>query len=150
MTMDCGTYGFMILLASSSRFIGETLVTPGLQRGNCGSLKGEKTPKKFNKDDFTNRWKTMQDLCSVIACHSAFEDCMDGDSVGLGRHRVIVNPSSLTIVEENSWPLIVLSTWLVDFLEELMRECVLLGDSRAGLGEEITGMSWASDCSDIS
>jgi hypothetical protein len=45
------------------------------------------------------------------------------------------------IVEENSWPLIVLSTWIVDFLEELLRECVLLGDSREGLGEEITGVS---------
>lgn len=45
------------------------------------------------------------------------------------------------IVEENSWPLIVLSTWIVDFLEELMKECVLLGDSRAGLGEEIIGVS---------
>jgi len=30
----------------------------------------------------------------------------------------------------------------VDFLEELLRKCVLLGDSREGLGEEITGVSW--------
>lgn len=138
-SVDCGTYGFMIILASSSRFIGKIVVALGLQRGNCGSLKGERMPKKFDKDDFTTRWKTMQDLCSVIACHSAFEDCLDGDSIGLGRHCVIVNLSSLTIVKEDSWPLIVLSTWFVDFLEELMRECVLLGDSRGGL--EITGMS---------
>lgn len=30
----------------------------------------------------------------------------------------------------------------MDFLEELLRECVLLGDSREGLREEITGVSW--------
>lgn len=146
--MDYGTYGSVTSLASSSRFTGEMVVTLGLQRGNCGSLKGERMPKKFDKDDFTTRWKTIQDLCSVIACHSAFEDCVDGDGIGLGRHRVIVHLSSLTIVEENSWPLIVLSTWLVDFLRELMRECVLLGDSGGGL--EITGMSWIGDCSDCS
>ena len=138
--MDCGMYGSMIFLAFSSRFTGEIVITLDLQRDNCGSLKGERMPKKIDKDDFTTRWKTIQDLCSVIACHSAFEDCMDGDTIGLGRHRVIVHLSSLIIVEENSWQLIVLSTWFVDFLGELMRECVLLGDSRDGL--EITGMSW--------
>jgi hypothetical protein len=89
-------------------------------------LKGERMQKKLDKDDFATRWKTIRDLCSVIACHSAFEDCMDGDDVGL----------------ENSWPLIVQSTWFVDFLEELMRECVLLGDSREGLGDEVTGVCW--------
>jgi hypothetical protein len=45
------------------------------------------------------------------------------------------------IIKENSWPLIVMSTWFVDFLEELMRECILLGDSREGLGDEIAGVS---------
>lgn len=85
-------------------------------------LKGERIQKKLDKEDFTTRWKTIQDLCSVIACHSAFEDCKDGDNVGL----------------EYSWPLIVQSTWFLGFLEELMRECVLLGDSREGLGEEVT------------
>jgi hypothetical protein len=29
----------------------------------------------------------------------------------------------------------------MEFLEELMRECVLLGDSREGLREEIAGVS---------
>jgi len=47
---------------------------------------------------------------------------MDGDSVGL----------------EYSWPLIVLSTWFMNFLEELMKECVLLGDSREDVGGEVT------------
>ena len=101
--------------------------------------------KKFDKDDFAIRSKTIQDLCSVIACHSAFEDCMDRDNVGLGRRHVVVCLSSLTIVKEYSWPLIVQSTWFVDFLEELMRECVLLGDSREGLGDQVTGMSLVCD-----
>lgn len=25
------------------------------------------------------RWRTAQDICSVIACHEAFEECKDGD-----------------------------------------------------------------------
>ncbi|KAI9466307.1 hypothetical protein BJY52DRAFT_347684 [Lactarius psammicola] len=83
-------------------------------------LKGERAQKAVEKDNFRIRWKTMQDLCSVIACHSAFEDCMDGDSIGL----------------DNIWPLTVLSTWFMEFLEELMRECTLLGDSREGLADQ--------------
>jgi hypothetical protein len=60
------------------------------QRSNCDRLKGERTQKKPDKDDFATRWKAIQDLCSVIACHSAFEDCMDGDNVELGgRHAII-------------------------------------------------------------
>src|SRR5260221_4769069 len=96
--MGYGMYGFMNFLGSSSRFIGKTAVTLGTRRGNCGSLKGEKMPKQIDNDDFTSRWKTIQDLCSVIACHSAFEDCMDGDSVGLGRRRFIVNILNLLLL----------------------------------------------------
>jgi hypothetical protein len=103
-------------------------------------LKGETVQKKLDKEDFTTRWKTIQNLCSVIACHSAFEDCMDGDNVGLGGRHVIIYLLSLTIIKEHSWPLIIQSTWFLGFLEELMRECVLLGDSREGLGEEVTGV----------
>lgn len=71
---------------------------------------------------------------------------MDGDNVGLGGRHVIIHLLSLTIIKENSWPLIVQSTWFVGFLEELMRECVLLGDSREGLGEEVTGELSICDC----
>ena len=106
--------------------------------------------KKFDQEDFAIRSKTIQDLCSVIACHDAFEDCTDGDNVGLGGCHFIMYLVLLTVVKEYSWPLIVLSTWFVDFLEELMRECVLLGDSREGLGDEVTGMSWSCDYSDYS
>jgi hypothetical protein len=61
------------------------------QRSNRDRLKGERMPKTLDKTDFTTRWKTIQDLCSVIACHSAFEDCMDGDTVGLGGRHFIIN-----------------------------------------------------------
>jgi hypothetical protein len=98
MIMGYGMYGFMISLGSSSRFIGKTIVILGTRRGNCGSLKGEKMSKEIDKDDFTTRWKTIQDLCSVIACHSAFEDCMDGDSVGLGRCRFMINIIKLSLL----------------------------------------------------
>ncbi len=73
---------------------------------------------------------------------------MDGDNVGLGWHHFIIYLLLLTVIKENSWLLIVQSTWFVGFLEELMRVCVLLGDSREGLGEEVTGVSLACDCSD--
>jgi hypothetical protein len=109
-------------------------------------LKGERIQKKLDKEDFTTRWKTIQDLCSVIACHSAFEDCMDGNNVGLGERYVIIYLLSLTIIKEYSWSLIVQSTWFLGFLEELMRECVLLGDSREGLGEEVTGVLSICHC----
>lgn len=117
-----------------------------MQRSNCDRLKGERVKKKLDKEDLTTRWKTIQDLCSVIACHNTFEDCMDGDNVGLGRRHVIIYLLSLTDIKENSWPLIVQSTWFVGFLEELMRECVLLGDSREDLGEEVTGVLSVCDC----
>ena len=98
MIMGYGMYGFMISLGYSSKFIGKTVATLGMRKGNCGSLKGEKMSKQIDKDDFTTRWKTIQDLCSVIACHSAFEDCMDGDSVGLGRRRFIINIINLSLL----------------------------------------------------
>ncbi|KAG2158212.1 uncharacterized protein EDB93DRAFT_1238009 [Suillus bovinus] len=44
-------------------------------------------------------------VCSVSACFSAFEDC-----------------------KEPVWQLISLSTWVVAFLEDLMKECVFLAD----------------------
>ncbi|TFY72667.1 hypothetical protein EVG20_g347 [Dentipellis fragilis] len=46
-------------------------------------------------EELNSRWKAAQDLCSVAACANAFEDCKDGDQ------------------------------WLIDFLEQLMRECIL-------------------------
>ena len=45
----------------------------------------------------------------------------------------------LIIAKDNIWPLTVFSTWFVDFLEELMRECILLGDSREGLADDAIG-----------
>ncbi|KAI0273731.1 hypothetical protein BC834DRAFT_855279 [Gloeopeniophorella convolvens] len=84
--------------------------------------KGERTPKALEKDDLASRWRTIQDLCSIVACQSAFEDCTDGDAVEL----------------DTVWPLTVLSTWYLNFIEELMRECVLLGDAREGLGDNAT------------
>ena len=51
---------------------------------NSGRSKCDRAQKALEKENLRIRWKTMLDLCSVIACHSAFEDCMDGDSIGLG------------------------------------------------------------------
>ncbi len=58
-----------------------------LYESNSGRLKGERAQKVLEKEEFRIRSKTMLDLCSVIACHSAFEDCKDGDYIGLGMYR---------------------------------------------------------------
>jgi hypothetical protein len=51
-------------------------------------------------------------VCSVSACLAAFEDCKESEGYDL----------------EPVWQLICLSTWVVSFLEDLMKECVFLAD----------------------
>jgi hypothetical protein len=77
-------YGFRNFSVSLSRSTGRIIFTPSHYESNSGRLKGEREQKALAKEDFGTRWKAIFDLCSVIACHSAFEDCMDGDSIGLG------------------------------------------------------------------
>ena len=89
-------YGFMSILASSWRFIGKDVRRASVPRSDCCRLKGDRMPKKVDKEDFATRWKTIRDLCSVIACHNAFEDCTDGDGVGLGRCQFVTCLLSLS------------------------------------------------------
>ncbi|KAI0065405.1 hypothetical protein BV25DRAFT_1906053 [Artomyces pyxidatus] len=66
-----------------------------------------------DKEMLLVRSKVAHDLCSIMACHRAFEDCKDGEN------------SDLDAV----WPLSRLCTWLMAFLENVMKECILLGDA---------------------
>ena len=83
-TTGYGMYGFRNFFVSLSRFTGMIFFAPSDYESNSGRLKSEREQKALAKEDLRIRWKAMLDLCSVIACHSAFEDCMDGDSIGLG------------------------------------------------------------------
>ncbi|KAJ7109456.1 hypothetical protein C8R44DRAFT_986432 [Mycena epipterygia] len=55
------------------------------------------------------RWQTALDMCSLASCNAAFEDCKDGDTFDL----------------DAVWQLVGLSTWIVAFVEKLLKECVL-------------------------
>ncbi|THH20782.1 hypothetical protein EW146_g628 [Bondarzewia mesenterica] len=67
------------------------------------------------RDELDARHRTAQNLCSVIACHNAFEDCRDGELYDL----------------EAVWPLIGLSSWFLELVEGLLKECVLSSNAYA-------------------
>ncbi|KAJ6596973.1 hypothetical protein DFH09DRAFT_1133278 [Mycena vulgaris] len=58
------------------------------------------------------RWQTALDMCSLASCNAAFEDCKEGDGFDL----------------DAVWQLVGLSTWVVGFVEKLLKECVLDSD----------------------
>ncbi|KIY43345.1 hypothetical protein FISHEDRAFT_53152 [Fistulina hepatica ATCC 64428] len=69
----------------------------------------ERAKKGFDLD----YWRTEHDICSIAACNLAFEYCKR-NSTGTGN---------------SSWHLLALSTWIVNFLERLLRQCVVCSDS---------------------
>ncbi|KAH0583791.1 hypothetical protein H2248_009394 [Termitomyces sp. 'cryptogamus'] len=60
-------------------------------------------------EDLTARWKTAHELCSLVACNQAFDDCKEGDTYDL----------------DAVWQLVSLSTWIVSLTESLLKECVM-------------------------
>ncbi|TCD64663.1 60S ribosomal protein L7 [Steccherinum ochraceum] len=67
------------------------------------------------KEHLTAQWKAAHDICSIEALNTAFEDCREADAYDL----------------EAIWQLVGLSTWFIDFLERLMKECVAFHDEHA-------------------
>ncbi|KAI0322194.1 hypothetical protein OF83DRAFT_1094908, partial [Amylostereum chailletii] len=66
------------------------------------------------KYELHGRWKTALDLCTMHACHDAFVSCKERENGDL----------------DAIWPLVGLCGWFVRFLEELLRECILMtGDT---------------------
>ncbi|KAJ7095311.1 hypothetical protein B0H15DRAFT_967571, partial [Mycena belliarum] len=55
------------------------------------------------------RWQTALEMCSLASCNAAFEDCKDGDEFDL----------------DAVWQLVGLSSWIVAFVEKLLKACVL-------------------------
>ncbi|KAJ7709826.1 hypothetical protein B0H17DRAFT_1029380 [Mycena rosella] len=66
----------------------------------------------IEREILTARWQTAHDMCSLASCNAAFEDCKDGDAFDL----------------DAVWQLVGLSTWVVAFIEKLLKECVLASD----------------------
>ncbi|KAG1772774.1 hypothetical protein EDD22DRAFT_860009 [Suillus occidentalis] len=64
------------------------------------------------KERYSMLSRNALNVCSVSACLAAFEDCKESEGYDL----------------EPVWQLISLSTWVVAFLEDLMKECVFLAD----------------------
>lgn len=51
------------------------------------------------QEELSVRWRTAQDICSIIACHSAFEEYKDGDLFNLSRFfRPISLRTNLTLI----------------------------------------------------
>jgi len=67
------------------------------------------------KANLAAQWKTAHDACSLEALNTAFEDCRDGDAYDL----------------EAIWQLVGLSTWFIDFMERLLKDCVAFNDEAA-------------------
>ncbi|KAJ3490206.1 hypothetical protein NLI96_g1591 [Meripilus lineatus] len=65
------------------------------------------------KDTLHARWKAAHKACSIAALGSAFANCKDGDNYDLAA----------------VWQLLGLCLWAIEFLEELMKECIFASDS---------------------
>ena len=93
-------------------------------------------------EELNGMWQTAHDMCSLSAYHAAFTDCKEGDVYdpsesastlftfsNTDRSIVVVSPGTV-------WQLIGLTNWVLDFLERLMKECVLFGEQPAGTERE--------------
>ncbi|KAJ7940556.1 hypothetical protein B0H13DRAFT_1938690 [Mycena leptocephala] len=67
------------------------------------------------------RWQTALDICALASCNAAFEDCKDGDGFDL----------------DAVWQLVGLSTWVVAFVEKLLKECVLSSDLQINRDDDL-------------
>ncbi|KAJ7774497.1 hypothetical protein DFH07DRAFT_732775 [Mycena maculata] len=75
-------------------------------------MRAVKVDSETEREILEARWQTALDMCSLASCNAAFEDCKDGDAFDL----------------DAVWQLVGLSTWVVGFVEKLLKECVLASD----------------------
>ena len=72
--------------------------------------------------------QTAHDLCSLAACNMAFKACRVGDGYDLGEFPFCW---CLTFMGRSSdftaavWQLVALCTWIIKFLESLVKDCVV-------------------------
>ncbi|KAG2349785.1 hypothetical protein BDR05DRAFT_872639 [Suillus weaverae] len=74
--------------------------------------RARQTQNEDEKDRYLKLSRNALNVCSVSACLVAFDYCKESEGYDL----------------EPVWQLISLSTWVVAFLEDLMKECVFLAD----------------------
>ncbi|KAJ7774920.1 hypothetical protein B0H16DRAFT_1362208 [Mycena metata] len=75
-------------------------------------MRAQKVNSETEREILETRWQTALDMCSLASCNAAFEDCKEDDGFDL----------------DAVWQLVALSTWVVGFVEKLLKECVLYSD----------------------
>jgi len=96
-------------------------------------------------------WQTAHDMCSLSAYHAAFADCKEGEvydpsephSYSDRADELTVNLPSPRL--DTVWQLIGLTNWVMDFLERLMKECILFGEQPAGVEGDKVDMDESDD-----
>jgi hypothetical protein len=53
--------------------------------------------KDIEKEMLTARWEVAHDICSLVACNQAFEDCKEGTTYDLGIF-ILVHPCTCVTV----------------------------------------------------
>ncbi|PCH37980.1 hypothetical protein WOLCODRAFT_64515 [Wolfiporia cocos MD-104 SS10] len=90
-------------------------------------MKSHHASKDTDKQTYVDRAHAARDICSLSACCSAFEQCREEFTPSL----------------DAVWNLIGLSSWLTEFIEALLKECVIVGDaspttsSQTGTGNQV-------------
>src|SRR3984957_18944450 len=74
-------------------------------------------------------WQTARDVCSLVACHTAFEDCKDAEGYDLGKTKSVSSFPVASHCPAAIWQLVSLSEWIIDFIVKLLSECVLSRDA---------------------
>ncbi|KAI3610536.1 pseudouridylate synthase 4 [Moniliophthora roreri] len=75
-------------------------------------LKASRTTHKHEREEADARWQIAHDICSLTACNLIFEECKEGEDFNT----------------DAVWQLVDVSTWIMAFLEKMMRECILQWD----------------------
>jgi hypothetical protein len=88
--------------------------------------KGLRAANDAERKSLVARWQTAHSICSLAACSMAFQGCKEGETYDLGESfHQCRNELTDNDYLEAVWQLVGLSSWGIEFLENLMKECVL-------------------------
>ena len=71
------------------------------------------------------RWQAAHGIASLAACNTAFEDCKEEDRYDLSATTFHIIYSFAHQKVGAAWQLVSLSEWVLRFMENLARECIL-------------------------
>lgn len=82
------------------------------------------------REQLNEQWKVVHDLCSISALNVAFDECFDGESYDLGKFSCHVSSlyPELSLATDAIWQLIGLSSWFVQLLERIVKQCIYVGE----------------------